>query len=139
DAGQLQLLPEHLRQLIERDLDFADVLARLGAGFAGAITIVLPAADRAAPGSLSLTDAAGTPLPVAGVGGFNVGNGDADVLAPLAADHLPLGDVLSQIVAHLPAHDLLEALEVVIYGARHSVTPRTRRSHGENARVKRSA
>jgi len=45
----------------------------------------------------------------------------AHQLTSRAADHLAVRDVLPQILADLPADDLLEALLVVIYGSSHGV------------------
>ena len=50
---------------------------------------------------------------------LDVGDRDADDLASLAADHLAVRDVLAQVLAHLPAHDPFEALEVAVDAAGH--------------------
>ena len=56
------------------------------------------------------------------MGNFDVGDGDADVFASLPADHLAVRNVLPQILADFAAHNLLEALLVVIDGPGHCLT-----------------
>jgi hypothetical protein len=119
DAGKFQLLPQHLGQFFERDFDFANVASGLVARLSLPVAVVLPFADRGADIPFSLSDPAGTFIAVAEVGDFDVGDGDADVLAPLAADHFAMRNILPQILADFPAHNLLESLLVVIDGPGH--------------------
>jgi hypothetical protein len=87
-----------------------------------AVAVVLSFADGRTVFPFALSDAARTFVAMAEVGDFDVGDGDADVFAPLAADHFAVRDVLPQVLADFPAHNLLEALLVMIDGPRHDVT-----------------
>ncbi len=120
DVGQFEHVAQHVGQLIERDFDLADVGARLVARFAFAVPFLpLPFADRLPDFSLTLTDAARAFLPVAEMGDVDGGDRNAHQLAACATDHLAVGDVLPQILPHLPAKDLLEASHVTIDAASH--------------------
>ena len=122
DVGQFEHVAQHVGQLVERDFDLADVGARLVARFAFAVPFLpLALADGLPDLSFALTDAARAFLPVAEMGDVDGRDRDAHQLAARAADHLAVGDVLPQILPHLPAKDLLEASHVSIDIASHSV------------------
>src|SRR5262245_59591545 len=104
-----------------------------------AIAVILPFANRAADVPFSLADTAGTLVTVPEVWDFDIGDGDADVFSPLPADHLAVRNVLPQILADLPADNLLEALLVVIDGSGHNsisqTSPKEARFHCRAIRV----
>ena len=103
DAGEFELLSEHFGKFFERDFDLADVTAGLIACLSLAVAIVLAFADGRTVFSITLADASRTLVAVAEMRDLDIGDGDADVLAPLAADHLAVRDVLPQVLADFPA------------------------------------
>ncbi len=83
--------------------------ARVAAGLARAVPLLaLAGRDGSADFALSLADAARAVLAVAEVRHVELGNGNADQIATLAADHLAVGDILPQILANLAADNLSE-------------------------------
>ena len=66
-------------------------------------------------------------LAVPEMGDFDLRKRNADELASLAADHLPVRDVLPQVLPDLAPHNLLESLQVSINAAGHDGTIPNRR------------
>ena len=107
DPRQLELVAEDLRQLFERDIHLQD----MAPGSLPAFPLPSPGspgADGLADFPLALADAPRAIFPVAEMGHVQLWNGNADQIAPLAADHLAMSDVLSQILANFPADNLPE-------------------------------
>src|SRR5579883_177997 len=121
DVRQLELLAEDGRELVERHVDLEDVLAGSRAGLvalAGVLTVLI-AADGIAGVAVSLSGAAALPVSEREVRDVDLRNGDRDEVLALAADELPLRDVLSQVLADLAAHDRSETGVVLIDLERH--------------------
>ena len=121
DAGQFEGLAEHRGQFVQRDLDLADVPARLVAGGPGAVAVAGPAAaaDRLALFALPLPDAAAAAFAVPEVRDLDVRHRDGNCLPPLPPEHFALGHIFLQVAADLPADDLLESLRITVDGAGH--------------------
>jgi hypothetical protein len=105
DARQLQLLAQDGGQLVERDLDLQDVLARqqarLAAEARARIALALPHAAQLAGAEAEARD-------------LDLGQRDRHQVAALAADQLALGHVLPEVLLDRAAHDLLEPLHVAV-------------------------
>ncbi len=83
-------------ELLELDLDFEDVVARIEAGL-----VPEPVARLALPlGHATLLPAE------AEARQLDLGDGDRNQVLPLAADQLSLGQVLSQVLPDHASHDL---------------------------------
>src|SRR5262249_53453795 len=117
DVRQLELLAEDLRELLERDLDLEDVLARLLAAAVAPLSLVDGVPDVAVP----LPHAFLLVRSVAEVRDLDLGERDADEVLPLPADHLAAVDVLPEILLDLPADDLLEPVRVLLDFADHEM------------------
>src|SRR4030095_12641319 len=103
DAGELQLLAQDLRELVEVDLRLQDVLAggRAGRSLHGIAGL-----------TFALADASRLLRPEPEPGDLDLGEGDGYEVLPLLADELALGQVLAELLLDDPADDLLEALNV---------------------------
>jgi hypothetical protein len=119
--GQLQLLAEDLGQLVERHVDLEDVLPGVLARLAFAPS---PSGDLARL-PLALTDAHPLTGAVGEPGQLDLRQGDAHDVLPLAADHLAVRDVASQVLPDPAPDDLPEPVRVLIDSLDHvaSATP----------------
>ena len=121
DVGQRQLFAQDLGEVVHRQLDLEDVMARRFAGPLARVAVA-GAADRRAHITRSLSHAAPVLGPVAELGQLDLRQGDGDVLSPRLADHLAVRDVLAQVRLDLAADDLLEPIGVSIYFSHHGFT-----------------
>src|SRR6185436_1557357 len=103
--------PEDVRQLVERDVDFEDVVTGVFSGFTLAALRVVPLlpGNRIARVPVPFADAAALLVPVDEPRDVDLRNGDGDEVSPLPADHLPLRDVATQVLADLPPNDVSES------------------------------
>src|SRR5690606_30908476 len=74
-----------------------------------AFAIIAGSADRLADLAFPLPCPTRSVLAELEVGNIQLGDGNADQFAALAADHLALRNVLPQVLTNLAAHNLLEA------------------------------
>src|SRR5262249_52405113 len=131
DARQGQFFTEDFRQLLQRQLDFEDVAARLVA--CTAFIVALGRAERLADLAVTLSGAGGAFAAIAELRNLDLRQGDADQVASLFADHLATGDVLAQVALHLAADELAEALVVAFDLLSHGEPPGVR-SQGSGVR-----
>ncbi len=109
DPRQFQLVAHDLGQLFQRNFDLQDMAAGIAAGLAACrLHPGVARADRVALFAVALTDAARAVLAVAKVRHVELRDGNADQIAPLAADHLAVGHVFPQVLANFAPYDLLE-------------------------------
>jgi hypothetical protein len=125
DARERQLLAEDVRQLVEREIDLEGVLA-----FALARPALAVAFHRARrehrPGlPIALSDATLVLVPVPEVRDVDGRHGDGDEVLPLLPDHLPLLDVLAQVLLDSSADDLAEPAVVLFDLQRHRALHRS--------------
>ncbi len=121
DPRQLELLAHDLGELLQRDLDVEQVIARAVAGF---VTLARPIAvfalaDRIADLAIALPDAALLLVAVLEVRDVDRRNRDRDRVLALLAEHLALRDVLAKVLFDLAADDLAEAAVIEIDLLRH--------------------
>src|SRR5262245_2011455 len=121
DPREGQLLPEDGGQLFHRQLDLEDVPARLVPGLR--LPLALGRGERLADLALADADAAGVFLAVPELRDLDGGQGNADEVVPLLADHLATGDVLGQVAFDLAPDDLPEPLEVALDLLSHGRAP----------------
>ena len=100
DPGELQFLPEDLREFVEADLDLENMLALLLPARSDAAFTV----DRVPGFTLPLPHASIVVVPVAKVGNVDAANGNADVLLTLAPEQFAARQKLPQVLAN-PALD----------------------------------
>ena len=119
DPGQPQFIAQHRSELVERDLDLADMPGRLGPRRADAGFAVVAAGHRLALFALALAGSARAPLAMLEPRDVDARHRDRDGLAAAAADHLAMVDVPLEVAADLAADDLPEPLQVSIDRLRH--------------------
>src|SRR5690606_23594745 len=116
NVGKFKFLAQHLCQFFERHFDFADVSARFAAGLALAVPFILSPPDWLPDLAFPLSGSARALLAVPEVRDLDVRHRDRDGFPSLAADHLAMVDVLSEIFADLAADDLVESLFIAVNG-----------------------
>lgn len=127
NVRQFQFLSQHLGQLFDGDLDIASVSApRLAAGLAFAVFLIAAAANRLPDFPFTLSDTAGTLLPVAEVRDVNVRHRDRHQPPPLPSGHLTVSDVPAQVFADSSFDDLFEPLHVSVDSSCHVISPFSR-------------
>ena len=118
DSRQGQLFAQDGGQVVHGQLDLEDVMpgciTRPGAAIA-----VARAADRRTDVARALAHSAAVLGPVAKLGDLDLRQGDRNELAPGLADQLAMRNVLTQIRLDLAAHDLLEAIGIMIDFSNH--------------------
>src|SRR5690606_33378519 len=107
DTWQLQLFAHQLGELLDGELDVADVVARRIARLAGAIHVAV-GAERRAGFAGPLADAAQVTTAVTEAGQLDLRHGDRDQFLALPPDELAAGDVPLGVLLDLAAGDLLE-------------------------------
>src|SRR5690606_32428550 len=107
DTWQLQLFAHQLGELLDGELDLADVVARRIARLAGAIHVAV-GAERRAGFAGPLADAAQVTTAVTEAGQLDLRHGDRDQFLALPPDELAAGDVPLEVLLDLAADDLLE-------------------------------
>src|SRR5205814_280787 len=112
DVRQLQLLTEDRRQLVHRDLDLEQMLAWLVAGLAlGVLRIFTEYIPRIA---VALPHPARLLRPETKMRNVNLRQRDGDKLLALLAEHLPLRNVLAQVLFDFSANDLAKSPVILI-------------------------
>src|SRR5262249_34080081 len=114
DVRQLELLAHDLGELLERDLDVEEVIARPIAGFALARALLAVLAERVANLAVALADAALLLVAVLEVRDVDRRQRDRHAVLAALGDHLALRDVLAQVLLDLAADDLAEPAVIEI-------------------------
>ncbi len=115
NARQFQFVAENGGQFLQRDVDFQNVRARIAAGLALAAFLFAGAAGNGlADFAIPLPYSAGAVLAVAEMRHVELRQRNADQIAPFAADHFAVRDVLPQVLADFPADNLAKAAMIVI-------------------------
>src|SRR5690606_28178833 len=107
DARQLELLAHQLGQLLDGELDLADVVPRRVAGLARAVRVAVRAQRRARL-ALALADAAQVTAAVAEVRQLDLRQRDRDQLLAPPPDQLASGEMPLEVLLDLAADDVLE-------------------------------
>ena len=118
DPGQGELFAQDGGQVVHGQLDLEDVMPGCIAGSGAAVTVAR-AADRRADVARALAHSAAVLGPVAKFGDLDLRQGDRNELAPGLTDQLAMRNVLTQVRLDLAAHDLFEAIGVMIDFSNH--------------------
>src|SRR5262249_23820011 len=121
DARQGQFLAKDRGHLLQRQLHFEDVAARLVTG--PRLALALGGRQGLADVAVALADAAGALLAVAELRDVDLRQGDADQVLPLLADQFAPADVFAQVALHLAPDDLPEALVIAVDPLAHGNPP----------------
>ena len=116
DARQLELVAEDGGQFFQRDIDFENVLHRdrCRPGLCRPLVCRAAAGDGLADFALALPGAAGAVFAVAEMRHVELRQGNADQIAPFAADHFAMRNVLTQVLADFSADNLAKATMIVV-------------------------
>src|SRR5690606_23591116 len=120
DGGELELLPENVGELVERHVHLEQVLARILAGLSRPVfALARFTAHRVAGVAVPLSHAALLAIAEHEAGHVDVRHRDADEILAFAPQQFPLGNVASQVLPDLAAHDVSEARVVLVDLQRH--------------------
>src|SRR5262249_30829181 len=122
DRRQLQLLAEHLRQLVERHVHFEQVLGRLVARPLAAPLLLARSEDRAY-GAVPLPDAPLLLLSEEELRDVDLRKRDGDEVLAAPPDQLAAADVALQVLLDAPADNLAEAVVVLVDAENHAGVP----------------
>jgi hypothetical protein len=120
DARQRQLVAQDFGQFFKADFDLEQVLTRLIARTP--LFFAVAGHDLVSLFAISLANATGAVLTVAKVGEIELRDGNADEIAAFTADHFAVGDILPQILANFPTHNLPKAGLVSLNALHHGFT-----------------
>ena len=107
-VGVAMSLGHDVGELSQRDVDFQNVLAGIGAGHALSVLFVA-AGDGRTIFAFALSDATGAILSVAEMRYIQVGQRDAHQISAFAADHFVVRDIFAQILTNLATHNVAES------------------------------
>jgi hypothetical protein len=119
DRGELEFFSENVCQFIQRDIDLECVLPAALPCLSRALFDLTLFTNSIAGLSLALPDAARLLAAKDEARNVDLRDGDRHQVLALSAQDLALGNVLAQVLANAPAHDLAKARMVSIDLQRH--------------------
>jgi len=114
DARQFKFVAEDCGKFFERHVDFQDVATGIAARLTFAVALLTAAGNGLADFAVPLPYSAGIVLAVTEMRHIELRQRNADQIAPFAADHLAMRNVLTQVLANLSAHNVAEATVIVV-------------------------